>query len=79
MSTVPVQAPAPSLQAGTHLHQAVPGNHPHPGKWKVCPVGDRWGAFQPWAGSVYWLRLFDTFKLASDFVRDATAKAARTH
>lgn len=89
---VPVNAPAPPLSAGAHMHQVVPATVadavrklnqavpvpvPHTARWKVCQVGDRWGAFQSWAGPVYWLRLFDTFQLATEFVRDATAKAAR--
>ena len=47
-------------------------------KWKVCPIGRQWGAYQPWAGEVYWLRLFDSFSEAIQFVQSAIAKAAIT-
>lgn len=76
LKTVPVNAPAPPLSAGAHLHQAVPAAIPHSVRWKVCQVGDRWGAFRPWAGSVYWLRLFDTFAAATEFVKTAMYKAS---
>lgn len=68
---------APSLAAGSQLHQVVPVPIPHSARWRVCQVGDQWGAFQPWAGSVYWLRLFDSFQAAGDFVKDAVAKSRR--
>jgi len=41
-------------------------------------VGDKWGAMQSLAGPVYWLRLFDTYDEAREFVRAAMAKMART-
>lgn len=79
---------AAPLQAGTHLHQ-VPGTAegaarklnqtvpaaPVPaGHWQISAIGDKWGAFQSWAGPVYWLRLFDSFREASEFVRSAMAR-----
>jgi hypothetical protein len=48
------------------------------GKWIVCEVGGKWAAIQPWAEPVYWLRWFDTFEDARDFVRDAIARASIT-
>jgi hypothetical protein len=76
-----VNIPAPSLEAGSQLHQAeiVPViEAASKMKWKVITVGDKWGAMQPLAGPVWWLRLFDSFQLANDFVQAATAKASVT-
>lgn len=67
---------APSLHAGTQLHQ-VP-SVPVAGRWTVCEVAGKWGAFQSLAGPVYWLRLFDTYMEATEFVRLAELRMAVT-
>lgn len=77
--------PVPSLHAGRHLHQIVPVAESEkavpatpPAKWQISAIGNRWGAFQPWAGRVYWLRMFDSYTEAKTFVVAALAKAALT-
>lgn len=67
---------APSLAAGTHLHQAVPAPPSNGDRWTVCEVAGKWGAFQSLAGPVYWLRLFTTYAEAAEFVRLASARMA---
>lgn len=47
-------------------------------RWQISAIGGQWGAFQLWAGPVYWLRLFDTFAEAIQFVQKVMAKAAIT-
>ena len=63
----------------TGTEAAVPVTVPVPKRWRISQVAGKWGAFQSWAGNVYWLRLFDSYDEAAKFVREAVEKASRPH
>ncbi len=72
MANVPAQPPS----AGSALFQRQGSATPASRRWQIECMGDRWGAFQWQCGPVYWLRFFDTFAEAQEFVKMAIARAA---